>query len=163
MDKTKFWVDLKSGSFAALIQESAPSQSVGSSREVFNIMKPIFSQEPDVEKMWGIFTDRKNNILSIDLLASGSISSSNVYPREIVKKALSRQACGLILVHNHPSGDPDPSPEDRALTKQILIPMTCVGVDVLDHIIIGNSVFFSFADEGILTHLKARVKELLAA
>ena len=163
MDKTKFWSDLKSGSFTALIQESAPSQRIGSSQEVFNIMKPIFAQEPDVEKMWGLFTDRKNRILSIDLLASGSISSSNVYPREIVKKALSRQACGLVLVHNHPSGDPDPSPEDKVLTKSIMIPMTCIGVDILDHVIVGNSTFFSFADEGILTHLKTRVKELLAS
>ena len=163
MDKTEFWDDLKSGKFATLIQESAPTQSIGSSQEVFNIMRPIFTQEPDVEKMWGIFTDRKNNISSIDLLASGSISSSNVYPREIVKKALSKQACGLVLVHNHPSGDPDPSPEDKALTKSILIPMTCIGVDVLDHVIVGNLTFFSFADEGILTRLKESVQELLKA
>lgn len=156
-----FWSDLKSGEFTALIQESAISQHIGAPGECYNIMKPIFAKEPDVEKMYGIFTNRKNGILSISLLATGSISSAAVYPREIVKKLLAEKACGLILVHNHPGGDPSPSSEDRAITKRIMIPTTCIGVEILDHIIIGGASYFSFAGDNLLRVLKAEVDEIL--
>ena len=101
-------------------------------------MKPIFAQEDDVEKMYGVFVNGQNNILAIDLLAAGSIGQSSVYPREIVKKIIKNKAASLIVAHNHPSGNPYPSSEDRLITQSIMIAMKSIGVSLLDHIIIGR-------------------------
>jgi len=73
-----------------------------------------------------------------------------VYPREIMTIALEQKAAALVFAHNHPSGDPAPSAEDRKLTRDLVWAGKLLGVQVLDHIIIGNNAYFSFADEGII-------------
>ena len=122
-ETTTFWEDLRSGLIASMIKESSKGNVLANGREVSNIMKPIFARHDDVEKMYCIFLDAKNKIIAIEKMFSGSIRSSAVYPREIVKKVLELKACAIILTHNHPSGDTTPSSTDFAITvfvKQVV-------------------------------------------
>ena len=160
MTNQAFWEDLKSGKITAMIKEAAPEHTVSNSDETYNIMKPIFAQEDDVEKMYGVFVNGQNNILAIDLLAAGSIGQSSVYPREIVKKVIKNKAASLIVAHNHPSGNPYPSSEDRLITQSIMIAVKSIGVSLLDHIIIGRETYFSFADENVLKQIKNTIRPL---
>ena len=80
-------------------------------------------------------------------LFAGDLTSSAVYPREVIKNAIKNNAASLIIVHNHPSGDPTPSVQDCSLTKNIVWASRLIGIRLLDHIIIGNNTYYSFTDE----------------
>lgn len=97
-----------------------------------------------------LFLDRKNRLIKEQDVFLGSLTGSAVYPREIMALALECQAAGLVFVHNHPSGDPAPSPEDRRVTRHLLQAAELLHIQVLDHIIIGRERYFSFADAGCL-------------
>lgn len=152
-----FWEDLRSGKIEKMIRETVPLHIVDCAAEVFNIMRPVFASEPDVEKMYGLFLNAKNEVLAIDLLASGSIGASSVYPREIIKKALKHYATGMILCHNHPSGDPTPSEDDHNTTQSVLLAAFTVGIAFLDHIIVGSDGYFSFGDCDFLQQYRDRI------
>ncbi len=93
----------------------------------------------------------KNDVLGFNVASTGSLTAALVHPREIFKPAILANAAALILVHNHPSGDPDPSPEDRAITSRLKEAGEIVGIRVLDHVVIGDDDRFrSFADEQLL-------------
>ena len=94
---------------------------------------------------------------------TGTITAAAVYPREIIKAVLRNQAAAVIAVHNHPSGEPEPSPEDIALTFQIMIALNAIGVTLHDHTIIGNSSHFSMADNGFIARFKERITSLQIA
>lgn len=100
------------------------------------------------EEFHVIYLDSKNNILADEMLFKGTVNSSAVYPREVTKAALKHGALSLVLVHNHPSGDPAPSIEDEAITEDIMRAVGAVEIEVYDHIIIGNSAHYSFRDFG---------------
>ena len=100
-----------------------------------------------------IFLDAKNRIVSTDILFKGTLTSSSVYPREVVRIALNQQAAALIFAHNHPSGDPEPSPEDISITRRLLFACKVMGIIVHEHIIIGDNSYFSFADHGYITRM----------
>ncbi|MBT5426203.1 MAG: JAB domain-containing protein, partial [Bacteroidetes bacterium] len=104
-----FWNDLKSGKFTSMIKESSKGNAVSNAQEGFNIMKPFYISQDDIEKMYCIFMDAKNKIIKIEKLFSGTIAAAAVYPREIVKKVIKLKATAIILSHNHPSGDITPS------------------------------------------------------
>ncbi len=89
-------------------------------------------------------------ISALTVVSIGTISSSLVHPREVFRSAILAGATGIIGVHNHPTGDPSPSREDRAITTQFLEAGKIIGIRILDHIIIGRNGHFSFADEGLL-------------
>ena len=76
------------------------------------------------------------------------MTASSVYPREVVRAALKHQAAAVIFAHNHPSGDPAPSQEDVAVTRQLVFACRTVGITVHEHLVIGNNRYFSFADHG---------------
>lgn len=97
-----------------------------------------------------ILLDTKNNILKISDISVGSLNSSIVHPREVFKEAVINSASSIILVHNHPSGDPDPSREDTVITNRLDEVGKMMGIRVIDHIIIGDGVFYSFKEEGLL-------------
>ncbi len=97
-----------------------------------------------------MFLDGKNRLIEVEDLFEGSLTSSVVYSREIMKKAIKYDAANLIFVHNHPSGDPDPSPSDKDITKELLFAGNLMQIKVLDHIIIGDNKYFSFADDGLI-------------
>lgn len=89
--------------------------------------------------------DRKGNILGLNTVSVGSISSSIVHPREVFKPAIVIGASSLILCHNHPSGDTHPSREDKDVTKRLIECGKLLGIDILDHIIVGNN-YYSFRE-----------------
>jgi DNA repair protein RadC len=120
-----------------------------SSKEVFDYLYHAL-RDLRKEKFKVLFLDAKNQILEEETVFEGTVDSSAVYPREIMKKALRWDASSLIFVHNHPSGDPEPSVSDREITKELVFAANIMQLKVLDHIIIGNNCYFSLADEGII-------------
>ena len=120
-----------------------------SSKEVFDY---LYHSLRDIkrEKFKALFLDAKNKILEEKTVFEGTVDSSVVYPREIMKEALRCNASSLIFVHNHPSGDPEPSANDREITKELVFVANVMQLKVLDHLIIGDNRYFSFADEGLI-------------
>lgn len=155
-----FWEELKSGRFASMVKESAKGRSVNNSHEVYNIMKPMFAENDDVETIYCIFLDAKNKILAIEKMFSGSITASMVYPREIAKRLIAHRASAFILVHNHPSGDVNPSLEDKSITIKVGIAAASIDVSLHDHIIVGDG-YHSMADTGWLKKVSSRFSNLL--
>lgn len=106
----------------------------------------------DREHFVVILLDRKNKVIGLHTVSIGSLTASVVHPREVYKVAILSNAAAVIFGHNHPSGDPHPSQEDRVLTARLVAAGTLLGINALDHIIIGDGSqkYFSFADEGLL-------------
>ena len=102
-----------------------------------------------VEVLTVIYLDAALAIIDSEQVAEGTVTVNTVYPREIIKKALSRNASALIIAHNHPSGVLTPSKQDRQLTKQLFLACSLMHIRLLDHLIIGDG-HFSFADAGII-------------
>jgi DNA repair protein RadC len=121
-----------------------------SSREVFDF---LYHSMRDLrrENFKVFFLDPKNQIIEEKTLFEGTVDSSAVYPREIMKDALGCDATALVFAHNHPSGDPEPSLCDREITKELVFAAKVMGLKVLDHIVIGNNTYFSFADHGLIS------------
>lgn len=92
----------------------------------------------------------KNRIISIEEVSAGSLDSADAHPREVFALPLRRGAANIILVHNHPSGNPEPSPSDLDLTRRLVWAGRILGIGVLDHIVIGDGVFFSMKEDGAL-------------
>ena len=103
-----------------------------------------------VETFAVVCLDGKNRMLHLEEVAKGSLTASLAHPREIFFTAVKVRAAGIICLHNHPSGDPNPSAEDTRVTKRLVEGGKILGIRVLDHIIVGNGEYFSFADEGLL-------------
>jgi len=101
-----------------------------------------------------IFMNVKNEVIDYTILHEGTVDNVAVYPRRIVESALSRHAAGIILVHNHPSGNPMPSKEDKALTRDIADAAITLDIRVLDHIIVGKDGYFSFMENDLLSIVK---------
>ena len=93
----------------------------------------------------------KNHVVAILPVSSGSLNASIVHPRELFQRAILGNAASLILAHNHPSGDPTPSPEDVELTKRLVDAGKLLDITVLDHIIIGDGCFVSLKERGVLS------------
>ncbi len=103
-----------------------------------------------VEQFRLLFLDRKNKLISDEVQQTGTVDHAPVYPREVVRRALDVGATAVILVHNHPSGDPTPSRDDIALTRDLKIALGAIGVAIHDHIIIGKAGHASFKSLGLL-------------
>lgn len=97
-----------------------------------------------------IFLDTQHKIIAHEELFQGTISCTAVYPREIVKRVLFHNAAAVILAHNHPSGDPAPSPQDHLITARIKDALALIETRVLDHLILAGSKWVSFADDGLI-------------
>ncbi len=97
-----------------------------------------------------LILNTKNFLIGIETISIGSLNSSIVHPRELFKTAINKSAAGIILAHNHPSGDATPSKEDIEVTKRIKNGGQLLGIDVIDHIIIGDNCYYSFKEEKII-------------
>ena len=95
----------------------------------------------------------KNKVSATEILFEGTLTASSVYPREVIRAALDHDAAALIFAHNHPSGDPKPSREDVAVTRQLVFACKFMGITVHEHLIIGEDGYFSFADNGYLKQI----------
>ncbi len=97
-----------------------------------------------------LFLDSQHRLIAYDEIFFGTIDGANVYPREVVKKALARNAAAAILAHNHPSGVAEPSQADQLITRRLQDALGLVGVRVIDHMIVGDKEVISFAERGLL-------------
>ncbi len=119
---------------------------IRSSQDVYQILSPhLRNRRRETFKV--IFLTRRHGIIAEQTLFEGSLTESLVNPREVVKSALAHSAAGVIFAHNHPSGDPSPSTQDRNVTGQLVQACKLVNIRVIDHIIIGDHGYYSFADE----------------
>ncbi|MBI3995612.1 MAG: DNA repair protein RadC [Nitrospirae bacterium] len=118
-----------------------------SSRDIYHHYHPLL-REMKKEVFNLLMFDGKNRLLKEMTISTGSLSLNIVHPREVFKPAVKESASAVILLHNHPSGDPAPSPEDRELTRRLVKAGRVMGIKVLDHIVIGDGNYFSFADQG---------------
>ncbi len=134
-----------------LANQSGRLVQVRSSQDVANHYMPLLAGKKR-EQFQVILLDRKNHITRDVMISQGSLTSSVVHPREVFNPAIRDSAAAVIFVHNHPSGDPQPSPEDHTLTTRLVDAGQVLGIPVLDHIIVGRDTYMSFADEGLLNH-----------
>ncbi|TDX28320.1 DNA repair protein RadC [Modicisalibacter xianhensis] len=110
----------------------------------------ILLQDYEHEVFSVVFLDSQHRVISFEELFRGTIDSASVYPREVVKQALATNAAAVIFVHNHPSGDPKPSDSDQRITQRLQEALRLIEVRVIDHIVVGNDGYCSFADLGYL-------------
>lgn len=133
-----------------------------SSAEVAEKMKGY--SKADREMFLLVFMNAKNYVIAIETHTVGTVDSSAVYPQQILRSALLNNATSFVCVHNHPSGDPEPSVSDQQITKQIGMAAQIVGIRLLDHVILGDDgKYFSFADQGLICDYEAEVEQKFKA
>ena len=118
-------------------------------KDVYERCAPALRDLPQ-EEFHVLLVNTQNALLRELVITRGTLDTSVVHPREVFRVAIAESAASLILVHNHPSGDPVPSPEDRAVTAQLADAGRLIGIPVLDHVIIGDSSYVSFVESGLL-------------
>ena len=118
-----------------------------------SLLKKILSKEDSLsrcrEHFWVIIVDTRNRVRFVELISIGTMNASLVHPREVFRRAIKRGASSIILGHNHPSGNPEPSEEDVRITRKLVDAGRIVGIEVLDHVVIGSSSF-SFKEKGLI-------------
>ena len=97
-----------------------------------------------------MFLDSQNHVIEIEDLFEGTLNASAIYPREVIQSAVKHNAAALIFVHNHPAGNPQPSDNDKQITQDLVFAGNIMQIKVLDHIVIGENRYFSFADAGLI-------------
>lgn len=131
------------------LQEALDTPKITGSKAVFEIMQPIIGELPH-EEFWVLYLSNSNKILYKNQLSSGGITGTIVDIRLLFKKALELSAVAIILCHNHPSGSLKPSESDKSLTKKIQQAGNSLDIKVLDHLLITEKAYFSFADSDLL-------------
>ncbi|MGJ8734149.1 MAG: RadC family protein, partial [Cellulophaga sp.] len=130
-------------------EEVAKIEKIGSSKDVFNLLQPILGELPH-EEFWIVYLNNSNKVLHQAQLSKGGITGTLVDVRLVLKQALEIGAIGLILAHNHPSGGLNPSTADKQITQKLKTAAQALDMKVLDHIIITQREYFSFADDNLL-------------
>lgn len=125
--------------------KNAKNIQIGSAKDIARIMMPEM-EGLKKEHLTGIFLDSRKNMIRKETISIGSLDTSVIHPREVFKPAFEESAAAVILVHNHPSGDPMPSPEDIEITKQLLESGKILGIQLVDHIVIGDKSYASIID-----------------
>lgn len=126
----------------------SPDRRYTSPEQISQIFSFLISESK--EYFFTMHMDGKNRISCLDCVSVGSLNQSIVHPREVFKTALLSSAAAIILVHNHPTGDPSPSSEDIAITRRLKEAGELLGIRVLDHIIIGTDGTCSFVERGLV-------------
>ena len=129
--------------------EALERKKITSSKSVFELMQPIIGELPH-EEFWIIYLNNSNKVIHKSQLSKGGITGTLVDTRLVLKTALEVGAVGLILTHNHPSGTLKPSQADKDVTSKLKIAAQSLDIKVLDHLIITEQSYFSFADQSIL-------------
>ena len=127
----------------------ATRYSIKTARDIVDLLMPRL-RDLKIEVFQAVYLDSQNRVIEIVEISSGTVNHTNPIIREIFHKALQLFATAVVCAHNHPSGSPSPSEEDKAFTRKIVEAGKTIQVKVLDHIIIGNDIYYSFADEGRL-------------
>lgn len=144
-----------------LRQRIAGKQYVHSSRAVADYL--IHSMRGlEQEALTVVFLDAAHAIIDAEVVAQGTITVNTVYPRELVKKALARNAAALVIAHNHPSGSLTPSRQDEELTRTLHLICSFMHINLLDHLIIGSGeAVYSFADQGLMAKIREDCRRIL--
>jgi DNA repair protein RadC len=122
-----------------------------SSEDVQRIARAIYETlDADKEHFVLLALNNKNRVNGFKLISTGSLTASLVHPREVWRSALHLCAAAVVFVHNHPSGDPSPSPEDIDITRRLKETGDMLGIRVLDHVVLGLERFYSFSDKGMI-------------
>jgi DNA repair protein RadC len=139
-----------------LLREHKGSQ-VNSPAAIAEVLRSLLGKDDPIgqerEHFWCIDLDVKNTIKYVELASLGTLNTSPVHPREIYRNAIHKGVAVLITGHNHPSGDPAPSRDDRVITEKLKAAGELIGIPVIDHVIIGTvaeSGFYSFNEQGLL-------------
>src|SRR2546425_13188556 len=124
-------------------------RKVRDASQVYDAFRAEFNQL-DREMFVAVLLDGKTQVLGFNVVSVGSLTAALVHPREVFKPAILANAAALILAHNHPSGDPEPSAEDKAITERLRHAGDLMGIKILDHVVIGDGSFRSFAEEHLI-------------
>jgi len=124
-------------------------EKIDSCEDVFNLLGP-YMRDLNREEFKIILLTSRNNLILERTIFEGSLTESMVNTREIVKEALNNSAAGIVFVHNHPSGDPSPSTEDKNLTQRLVNACNLVGIRTCDHVIIGKDGYYSFVENRLI-------------
>lgn len=144
-----------------LKQRLANKNYIKSSREVADYLVHLM-RDLEREVFTVLYLDAGHGIIDSEILAEGTISVNTIYPREVVKAALKRNAAVLVVAHNHPSGGLRPSTQDRDLTRNLYLICSFMHINLLDHLIIGHSeTAFSFADHGMMREIQDECRKIL--
>ena len=127
-------------------------RAVRSSRNVSDLAAAAIWRrgEPPTEEFWVVLLNTRNRVLGTSMVARGTINECPISPREVFTPAILTGAACLIMIHNHPSGDPSPSSEDRLLTVRMCEAGRLLGIKVLDHVISAGPRYYSFKDDGVI-------------
>ena len=114
--------------------------------EIYNYMHEILHDKKQ-EYFYALYLDSKLKLISKKMIFKGTLNTSTVHPREVFKEAILESAAFIIVVHNHPTGDPSPSTEDNEITKALFETGNIIGIKVIDHIIIGKKIYYSYYEK----------------
>ncbi|ANQ51293.1 DNA repair protein RadC [Flammeovirga yaeyamensis] len=131
------------------LQETKEKVRITCSKDIYELLSEHLL-DLNHEELWIVLLNRGNQVLGTEKVSMGGMTGTVADPKIIFKKALEKNACSIILSHNHPSGNVKPSQADISLTKKVKAAGQFMELPVLDHLIFGNEKYFSFADEGIL-------------
>lgn len=133
---------------------SEKKKAIRSPGDVATIMRSILAAEGEIDSMkehfWVIGVNTKNVIQYLELTALGTLNQAVVGPREVFRLAVHKAVSNILIAHNHPSGDPEPSKEDTVITQRLVSAGEILGIKILDHIIIGDPEFYSFKAMNLL-------------
>jgi DNA repair protein RadC len=136
-----------------LVREAAERPRLGTPRQIAALLLPQYGARA-VEQFGLVMLDTKHRMLRVRVISVGCLDSTVVHPREVFREAAAAAAAAIVLFHNHPSGDPAPSADDVALTARMVDAGAVMGIDVLDHVILADQRYFSFAESGRLERSK---------
>lgn len=131
------------------LKKQGYKQKITSAEDVFNRYVDQL-QDKQKEHFHSLYLNTKNHVISDQLVSKGTLNASLIHPREVFKKAIQSSANSIILVHNHPSGDPTPSKEDEIVTKNLVNAGDLLGITVLDHVVIGKETYVSMKETGVI-------------
>ena len=118
-------------------------------QQAYAVLKPRI-EDWSREHFLAVLLDARNGVVGIETVSVGSLTASIVHPREVFRPAITGCAAGIVLGHNHPSGDPEPSPEDLAVTRRLVQVAQLVGIELHDHVIFTERTFVSLKERGVL-------------
>jgi len=127
-------------------QAKNPIKKITSAKDVFDLFHERLKDEKQ-EKFIILMLNSKNHLIGEKEISKGTLDSTITHPREIFRYAIKNSAAKIILIHNHPSGDPEPSGEDLSITKTLFESGNLLGIKLIDHVIIGNKEYYSFKEE----------------
>ncbi len=136
-----------------LAQRAVGRDPLSSPAELFDYLNGAI-RDKSRECFVCVFLDARNRALAIETLFEGTLTAASVYPREVIRAALAHRAAGLIFAHNHPSGEPRPSAEDVAVTRQLVFAAQVMGIAVHEHLVIGERGYYSFATQGLIERMR---------